>query len=176
MPQIEIIANQFFPNVSRMERQQSSEQNRLMDGNIYVLNVQGPVERGGHARGSGRGPIHPSAPPPPPPPPPPPSIPPPPPPPKDYPSAPFIGKPATTKGVDRLKAKFEQRHWDSAFEDVTRKCFTKTIRMIWVLGHVYTSVLMCVLRRGCVAKNCFENCKFRCDNSLQKASDLRNWL
>ena len=45
-----------------------------------------------------------------------------------------------------------------------------------VLGHVYTSVLMCVLRRGCVAKNCFENCKFRCDNSLQKASDLRNWL
>ena len=88
-----------------MERQQSSEQNRLMDGNIYVLNVPAPTQRGGQIRGSGRTP-RPSAPPIPPPP-----IPPPPPPPKDYPpSAPFIGKEPTSKSINRLKAQFEQRH------------------------------------------------------------------
>ena len=88
-----------------MERQHSSEQNRLMDGNIYVLNVPAPTQRGGQIRGSGRTP-RPSAPPPVPPPP----IPPPPPPPKDYPSAPFLGKEPTSKSISRLKAQFEQRH------------------------------------------------------------------
>jgi hypothetical protein len=93
-----------------MERQHSSEQNRLMDGNIYVLNVPAPTQKGGQIRGSGRTP-RPSAPPPVPPPPvPPPPIPPPPPPPKDYPSAPFLGKEPTSKSISRLKAQFEQRH------------------------------------------------------------------
>ena len=94
-----------------MERKQNSvESNRLMDGNIYVLNVATPIQRQEPARGSGRGtrPLDP----PPPIPPPPTSIPPPPPPPKDYPSAPpVVGKPPTSQTVNRLKSKFEQRHW-----------------------------------------------------------------
>ena len=106
----------------RMKRQQSSENNKLIEGNVYVLNVGAPLpqqtqpQRGVPIRKSGRRPIspppqithHPTAPPPPPIPPPPTA--PPPPPPKDYPpTAPFVGKPPTSQSVNRLKSQFENR-------------------------------------------------------------------
>lgn len=111
----------------RMERKQNSvESNRLMDGNIYVLNVATPTPRGEPTRGSGRGarPLDQ----PPPIPPPPPSIPPPPPPPKDYPSAPpFVGKPPTSQTVNRLKSQFEQRHWSLGISPLMTSLIFKTL-------------------------------------------------